>query len=838
MSRKFSPSNRGEAKTAALTDNDSDHDDTFPSKRSRSSRLKSSRKLGTKSVTPTSGTKQFASGRFTPKSKPKLVFREPTEFFAPKTRPRVVSLDKERLYEEVLSLKQTVNKLKHENTRLKTKAAQFERELSRKDAFLNELKSSNAFPAGLGSISVISNLKSAVKDLQEELKQKDAEVSLMRRRMQATRTEEMETELQVYADECTRLKHRLTEVMRFYKADEHGEDDLAELVYNMKEDREGLEAELDQAQREISKWRARVMELEEASKKLKNSDTLKQEVRKLKSALETVKKAKDEAEQTAAEAKDSLERKLQSKQTDNDRLRRELDAVKRQHEEQIVKAAAANKAAVEAKEKTKELSLKLEALKEKTGFSLSEAKALALSILKKLEDNKESIEGFAAEAGRTSGGLLSAIERRSVDFRDPRAAISRVFDDLEISSERVLRWLRQYPAVSLSPKPSPAAQPSPVRSPLQPNLSLDLSQIKRKQTKDLLRHISLRMQLHRIPKRKLMTVMFGDHVDKAAVVPHDELVSILTQTPFSMTPAESDQVADFLLSTHKTAVAIIGCLFFELDDWQVLRPEDEEALDEQIAELLGGVAAEFREACEALDVDKSGTISMEDYFQILEALQIELTDTQLQYLRLLFYSHKFDFESVPYHQLLSAYTVAGSVSADSASSTSELVNSCLAFVSNALRSQGKTPDQVFKTDQTGLIWAPEFYNGLQTLGHPDIERKEFLAIMEALNSEEEEELCVQISYFTEILRHYEDSEASSAEKERYISVLGSSDHFSYGSLSGGHQEKMMSIASQYEEAPSSYNFTDKLVDFDTPQNFSPTVANLKAAQSLDADALC
>jgi predicted nucleic acid-binding Zn-ribbon protein len=750
----------------------------------------------------------------------------------------VVSLDKERLYEEVLALKQTVNKLKHENTRLKTKAAQFERELSRKDTFLNELKSSNAFPAGLGSISVISNLKSTVKDLQEELKQKEAEVSLMRRRMQATRIEEMETELQVYADECTRLKHRLTEVMRFYKAGEHGEDDLAELVYNMKEDRRGLEAELDEAQDEISKWRGRVSELEEASKKHKNSDALKLEVRRLKSGLETVKKAKDEAEQTAAEAKASLERKLQSKQTDNDRLRKELDGVKRQYEEQLGKAAAANQAADEAKEKAKVLSGKLEAFKEKTGFSLSEAKTLALSILRKLEDNKESIEGFAAEAGRTSGGLLTAIERRSVDFRDARAAINRVFDDLEITSERVLRWLRQYPAASLSPKPSPAAQPSPVRSPLTPNLSLDLSLIKRKQTADLLRHISMRLQLHRIPKRKLMTVMFGEHVDKAAAVPHDELVSIFTQTPFSMTPAESDQVADFLLSKHKTAVAIVGCLFFELDDWEVLRPEDEEALDEEIAELLGAVAAEFKEACEALDVDQSGTVAMEDYFQILEELQIDLTDKQLQYLSLLFYSHKFDFESVPYQQLLTAYTVAGSVSEDSASSSSELVNSCLAFVSNALRSQGKTPDQVFETDQRGLIRPPDFYYGLQLLGHPDIERKDFLAIMEALNSEEEDELCIQISYFTEILRHFDDSEASSGDKERYISVLGSSDHFSYGSLSGGHQEKMMTIPSQYEETPSSYNFTDKLIDFDTPQNFSPTMANLKAVQSSDADALC
>lgn len=837
MSRKYSPSNRAEAKSplSAYTDNDSDLDDAFASKRSRSSKIRITKSPGTKSVTPTSGSRPFTSGRYTPKSKQMLLIREPNDAFVAKVRPQVLSLDKERLYEEVLALKQTVNKLKHENTRLKTKTAQLERELSRKDTFLNELKSSNGFPVGMGQINVISNLKSTVRDLQEELKQKDAEASLIRRRMHATRIEEMETELQVYADECTRLRHRLTELMHGYRTNES--DESSAVMLNMKADRQELEAALADALSESSKWRERVMELEQAKRKHKTSEALKLEVRKLKLSLETMRKAKDEAEFIAADTQSSLERKLRGKVAEADKLIRELESFRRQNDELLIKLAAANQTASEGGDKFKELTRKFEAFKEKTAFSQPEARQLALVIHRKLEETKEPIEKFVAETARTQTlqGFIKAIEKKSIGFVDLRTAVTKVFEDLEVTPDLILRWLNQFPPISVTPKPSPAAQPSPVRSPpVQPNLSLDLSAIKRKQTNELLKHISLRMQLHRVPKRKLMNVMFGDNPDKHTEVTNAELVAIFSSSPFSMTPAESDQIADFLLSKHKTTVSIIGCLFFEIEDWQVFKPEDEEVLDEQLADLLRPIAIDFGEACESVDSDKVGVIHIDDFYQIVDDMQLEISDKQMQYLRLLFYSHKFDFESVPYKQLLNAYTANASASIDSDSSSSELVNSCLAFVAKALYSQNKAANRVFKPDDRGQVNPAEFYSGLQALGYPELERKDFLTIMEALSSEEDEELCIRIEYLEEILSHYPRSMASSADRERYISVLNSAADLSLKSL---HKSSglLQTVTSQQEGTPSSYNFSTKMLELSGSQDFSPTMSNLKVVELSEAD---
>jgi hypothetical protein len=639
------------------------------------------RHIATKSVTPTSGSRPFA-GYFTPKSR---LYKDSNDSF-------IAKVDKERLYEEVLTLKQTVNKLSQENTRLKTKATLLQRKLVKSEVTINELKS-------------YSSLK--WKNLNA-----NAELSLMRLK---------ETdELQTYSEEAARMKPS-----PLFKTEALGE-----------------------ARLEVSKWRSRVFELEKAGKKQKTHEALKQEVRKLKSSLETMRKTAAETQQTAAEAEAYLEKKLQSVIAEADRLKRELDLLRLRNAEEMMKNAALTKSLGEVTNTNKDLTQRYEALRETTGFSAPEAQNLALSIYRRLEESKESLEQFAAEATDTRA-LVEVIER-TLAHRNIRAIVEQVFKDLQVTPSRVLRWLTHY-----SPKP-------------RVNLFLDLTVIKQKQVEDLVKHVSLRMQLHRHPKRSLIKVMFGD-LPRDSVVSHEKLVTVFKSAPFSMPQAESDMISYFLLDKHNTAGSLAGYLMFELEDWEVLDPQDEESLDKEIAEIIKHAASDLKAACKALDTDNSGTILSEEFNQVVDDLGLAFTDKQLQYLKLLFYSHNYDCDHVPYLQLLNAYIP----------DSTELVNSCLAFVSNALHSQGKTAGQVFAADAQGLVRTAQFYFGLQQLGHPQLERNDLLAIMEALSCDgDEEEVCIHIDYFNELLGHFSQSEASSEGRETYISVLDSNESLS------------------------------------------------------------
>lgn len=61
--------------------------------------------------------------------------------------------------------------------------------------------------------NLIQNLKSQVKDLRAEVKKKDDEVIKIKRTLKSTNIQELEVEMKLYVDECTRLRHMLEEKM-------------------------------------------------------------------------------------------------------------------------------------------------------------------------------------------------------------------------------------------------------------------------------------------------------------------------------------------------------------------------------------------------------------------------------------------------------------------------------------------------------------------------------------------------------------------------------------------------------------------------------------------------
>jgi hypothetical protein len=58
------------------------------------------------------------------------------------------------------------------------------------------------------------NLKRKIKDMQQTVLMKADEIEALKRNIKSTKIAEIEVEMKMYMDECTRLRHQLEEVIK------------------------------------------------------------------------------------------------------------------------------------------------------------------------------------------------------------------------------------------------------------------------------------------------------------------------------------------------------------------------------------------------------------------------------------------------------------------------------------------------------------------------------------------------------------------------------------------------------------------------------------------------
>ena len=205
-------------------------------------------------------------------------------------KPRRIIMDKERLYEENMALKLKNNNLLQEILKLRTKVAQVERELAKKED--NTENSQYSKPAHM-----INNLKSAVKELKSDISIKDEEIHRLRKNFRSTKLNEMELEVQAYIDECTRLRHHLEEIMKQRSSAPmsqpiEGEKNMQNTfnINSLQQENDELSQALSQASQEISRLKGKLKEIEKDKKKnlVKKNELsqLKSENIKLKSKVD------------------------------------------------------------------------------------------------------------------------------------------------------------------------------------------------------------------------------------------------------------------------------------------------------------------------------------------------------------------------------------------------------------------------------------------------------------------------------------------------------------------------------------------------------------------------
>ena len=138
-----------------------------------------------------------------------------------RTRPTRFTRDREGLYDDAIKLKKAYNDLKGDNTRLRTKAKKLESELQNQQREMDEyIMSQNqgrldyglnqSYMKNQGS-HITQSLKYQIKEVRNENKKKDEEITKIKRSLKATNIQELEVEMKLYVDECTRLRHMLEE---------------------------------------------------------------------------------------------------------------------------------------------------------------------------------------------------------------------------------------------------------------------------------------------------------------------------------------------------------------------------------------------------------------------------------------------------------------------------------------------------------------------------------------------------------------------------------------------------------------------------------------------------
>lgn len=385
-----------------------------------------------------------------------------------------------------------------------------------------------------------------------------------------------------------------------------------------------------------------------------------------------------------------------------------------------------------------------------------------------------------------------------------------------------------------------------------------IPKIREEEVKETLTHISLRLQLHRVPKSKFSSALFGN-MDKEKEVGMHELVQIFTKPPLSFEKGEQvNKLSRFLLESEQSdsikasekdtlksqLKSVIGKLFRSLADWEIFTPKDEEGFDRHLATIISKNKITLKQACKIYDNEDSGIITVHEFMEVIEDLDVSFPPPILNYMMLLFYSHKYELNSVPYKHFIKAYgnpqdeynpEESGYEDSQDEEERAKVVRHYLGIIAQSLNANKKYVRDVFSVDNKGLIYPDKFIKGVQKLGL-EIEEEHIVIILEALQYEEEEnKVCMRLDELEEILVHYGvplgEREYESDKSSKYGSRKSSSDlpRFSDSDHSG-HVKKVSLL-----DSPDNFDYSEDSPDRVTKGKYSPRLSESSPFGSISGD---
>ena len=642
--------------------------------------------------------------RANPTPKPKRVNTK--DRFTPilgKIKTGTLHIDKEKLYQENLSLKAKLNDQRTMLIKCKSKISQLEKELQKKDEG-NQGSNPN--------ISLIKLLKQSIKDLRVVIESKNSEIEKMRKNIKLSKFYEQELETKAYMDECTRLKHLLEEALSDSSSDfqerktfEQEEVKTLNLLKIIEENNKEIQKLKEKLKSEsLAKTSKTPKFQEEFSKVAKDLESLK------KTFIKKEKKFTQELEISKKLVKD-LEKELS------------INKVKLDESDTLIQ----------------NLYKELKSLRQKKKSKLTPP--LFLQVIHKiLEIESKPIESYLstlirhkAEFILTSDFLASiqvyepTFEKQSID-----AVISYIKSETneKISVQKLTDYYESF------------------------DFSLFASDKKEQKVNNLFKHLNLRMQLHRIKKENLLEALNGTGNSSLKEVNEQEIQYLFTNSPFDFTRKQANMLVAFLLNNEKKVEynKFIDKFYSLIQDWEIFTSSDEQKFDRVLLTFVYENKSQFEEFCAGIDKESSGIITIDKFFEFISAHKISLEDRLKDYLVVLFYSHNMELNSVPYRQFIQAYTPQDDTNEDTKTG---LVQKYMEKIANELLASGKTVREIFPFDKTGLVMADDFILGIKNIGIEDLSYEHSAILLEALQYEAEPRVnCVYIEELEDILETY------------------------------------------------------------------------------------
>mmetsp|Transcript_5825 Transcript_5825/g.10390 ORF Transcript_5825/g.10390 Transcript_5825/m.10390 type:complete len:838 (+) Transcript_5825:2555-5068(+) len=631
------------------------------------------------------------------RNRSKLFVQEQNYTLLTKLKPRGVATDKERLYEDNLALKHQNNQLRDENTRLKTKLSTLDRELSRREDTIYELKGIRS-PVVKKTQALVS-LKQGVRELKLCIEEKDREIADLKKNIKGTKLGEMQIEIQAYVDECTRLR-------RHY-------DDLVK----------------QQEQQHLN--RAHRVELTEQIEQARRDN------RELVKELEALKTDRDNWERVAR----SLDKKKsgRKKSPSVKKLRKTIEDITEAHKKQI----GAHEAEIS--------SLKAECSRLREMLKGKEAGKASEPI--KIEENYVS----TAERPKTS----PRTDLVTSPLRDGRLQIPSVPQQVMVfsnaSSPHTDKQLTAIAEEDHTVDHSPELVKGDSLQISEAEIQHLLTHIRFRVQLHRVAKSDLNIHLREsIPdNQSSKTVLELLKAEPFSIEDYDTRIKVVAFLCPKSVKKEFRSLKKQDVEKAKISIdEFASNLLKRLGDWAVLSQDDEARFDQKISDIMLHNQFTLLESCKLYDEDLTGVISFKHFEEVMDNLDIEFSNDELKYLQLLFYSHDSQLDKVPYQQFIKAFSL-GPKQEDSLDeeARTELVKTILQTLANELKARKIRVKELFK-DVKGLLDANAVVQGFKKLGIPELDHNELFTFIEALAAENAEELCISIDYLEEILSHY------------------------------------------------------------------------------------
>ena len=693
----------------------------------------------------------------------KLSLKPPQDaYLLNRLKPTYIAIDKERLYEDNMALKLAVNNLQAENIKIKTRVTHLEKENSKKDDIIEELSANEKSP-GHKYIHLVSNLKQTIKETKYELKSRDDEIQKLKRNIKSSKIMELEIQIQSYEEECRRLSQNLLEALNkqpaFLPVNDYDKKLNNDLVSSLKKENSELKSTLSRVQDDLKKYQQEKVNENEKKKKGAAGQqvvNLKLEIQKLRTQMETLTKETREKEasfnsELAGERRknDEFRNKLESEERKNRELQKQIESLKSSLKNFGNKSPSPRR----SPRQVQVVEVIRKALKKyKVGFRS------LLDTLDKEHLGYVDIEEFI-KVFRNYGKNFKKSELEDlIDKKFGKTVINliklqKTYSKLKKSRSSSDSEEKQLIQTSNIPIFSSEFSPSELKTPEKPEKI-------EKEVMDILRHISLCMQLHRIQKTQIFETFFST-LDPDSPLNRSDLSKIMKSTPFTFPEKVStDKLCEFLLGGLKNSSflkvsVIVAKLEKFLPDWQIFDSDEEEQFDNELTRVIMKYKKQIKENCRNFDKKETGAISLEQFKIAIKEYKELVKERIFQYMTLLFYSHENELDKVPYIHFIRAYGDQNNEESQeySESEKAQIAKHYLHEIAQALKKHKQTIRQVFQVENK-LIYPESFITGLESLGLKNIEHDFLILILEALQYEKENEACIFIDEFEKIMENF------------------------------------------------------------------------------------